>query len=68
MASVALARENLRRAPHDVFGVDRALFDHRRVSDVGREPIGEFRSNVSFLAWTRAVYNEVVNAERDGHH
>jgi len=41
-----------------VFDVDRALFDHCRISDVGREPIGEFRSNVSFPSRTRAVHDD----------
>ena len=58
MAGLALARENLRRAPRDVSNVDRALFNHCRVSDVGCEPIGEFRPNVSFLTWARAVYDD----------
>lgn len=35
MAGLVLARTNLERAPCDVFNVDCALFDHRRVSHVG---------------------------------
>ena len=57
MASLALAKTNIRRTPGDVFDVDRALFDHCCISDVGREPVGEFRSDVSFLIQTCAGFD-----------
>ena len=47
MASLVLAQTALRRSPRHLFDVDRVLFDYRRVSDVGRESVGEFGSDVS---------------------
>ena len=47
MADLALARRNLGQTPDDVFYVNRPVFDHCRVPDVGCEPVGEFGSDVS---------------------
>ena len=48
MAGLALARRDLGRTPRNVFYVDRSLFDHCCVPDVGCKPVGEFGSDVSF--------------------
>jgi len=61
MASLVLAKRNLRRTSHDVFDVDRALFDYCRVPDVGREQVGEFGSDVSFLSLEAYALGFTVN-------
>ena len=48
MANLALAKGNLGETPSYIFHVDHALSEHRRVSNVGREQVGEFRLDVSF--------------------
>ena len=50
MASLGMVGSDFRRTCHNMFNVDHALFDHCRVSDFGREPIGEPKFDVGLLS------------------
>ena len=67
MAGLALARRDLGRTPRDMFYVDRSLFDHCRVPDVGCKPVGEFGSDVSFYPLEAVRFaTRVTDAEWNG--
>ena len=66
MAGLALARRDFGRAPRNVFYVDRSLFDHCRVPDVGCEPVGEFGSDVSFSSGGIRLVTRVTDAQWNG--
>lgn len=61
MAGLALAGGGPGGTPDDVHDVDRALFDHCGVSDIGCEQVGEFGSNVS--VFPQGTRFRIVNAE-----